>query len=137
MVTWPFTNLFILRKWCGFEKPNHHYFKIWPTNRFSKAKSCNFHFHKNDVTYLSIANGLFIGSRTCFEDMLKIIRELSCHFFYHFLQSLKPTQLFVSMLKHFGHFYGLISRNIYHHVGRSRSIACIRNRNFLCLYSFL
>ena len=26
LVTWPFTNLFILRKWCGFEKPNHHYF---------------------------------------------------------------------------------------------------------------
>ena len=27
-------------------------FKIWPTNRFSKAKSCNFHFRKNDVTCL-------------------------------------------------------------------------------------
>ena len=26
LVTWPFTNLFILRKWCGFEKPNHYYF---------------------------------------------------------------------------------------------------------------
>ena len=26
LVTWPFTNLFILRKWWGFEKPNHHYF---------------------------------------------------------------------------------------------------------------
>ena len=26
LVTWPFTNLFILRKWCGFEKPNHHNF---------------------------------------------------------------------------------------------------------------
>ena len=26
LVTWPFTNLLILRKWCGFEKPNHHYF---------------------------------------------------------------------------------------------------------------
>ena len=29
-------------------------FKIWPTNRFSKAKSCNFHFHKNDVTCLLV-----------------------------------------------------------------------------------
>ena len=26
LVTRPFTNLFILRKWCGFEKPNHYYF---------------------------------------------------------------------------------------------------------------
>ena len=33
-------------------------FKIWATNRFSKAKSCNFHFHKNDVTWPLSANGL-------------------------------------------------------------------------------
>ena len=26
LVTWPFTNLFVLRKWCGFGKPDHHYF---------------------------------------------------------------------------------------------------------------
>ena len=26
LVTWPFTNLFILRKRCGFEKPNDYYF---------------------------------------------------------------------------------------------------------------
>ena len=26
LVTWPFTNLFILRKCFGFEKPNYHYF---------------------------------------------------------------------------------------------------------------
>ena len=26
LVTLPFTNLFILRKWYGFEKPNHYYF---------------------------------------------------------------------------------------------------------------
>ena len=26
LVTCPFTNLFILRKWFGFQKPNHHYF---------------------------------------------------------------------------------------------------------------
>ena len=26
LVTWPATNLLILRKWCGFEKANHYYF---------------------------------------------------------------------------------------------------------------
>ena len=26
LVTWPATNLLILRKWCGFEKRNHYYF---------------------------------------------------------------------------------------------------------------
>ena len=26
LVTWPSTNLLFLRKWCGFEKPNHYYF---------------------------------------------------------------------------------------------------------------
>ena len=26
LVTWPATNLLILRKWCGFEKPNYCYF---------------------------------------------------------------------------------------------------------------
>ena len=26
LVTWPATNLLVLRKWCGFEKPNHYYF---------------------------------------------------------------------------------------------------------------
>ena len=26
LVTWPATNWFILRKWCGFEKLNHYYF---------------------------------------------------------------------------------------------------------------
>ena len=29
-------------------------FKIWPTNRFSKAKSYNFHFQKNDDTCLLV-----------------------------------------------------------------------------------
>ena len=33
-------------------------FKIWPTNRFSKAKSYNFYFHKNDVTWPLSAIGL-------------------------------------------------------------------------------
>ena len=33
-------------------------FKIWPSNRFSKAKSYNFHFHKNDVTWPLSTNGL-------------------------------------------------------------------------------
>ena len=26
LVTWPATNVLILRKWCGFEKLNNHYF---------------------------------------------------------------------------------------------------------------
>ena len=26
LVTWPATNLLVLRKWCGFENPNHYYF---------------------------------------------------------------------------------------------------------------
>ena len=59
LVTWPATNVLILRKWCGFEKLNHHLFKIWPTNRFLKAKSFNLHFYKNDVTWPLSANGLF------------------------------------------------------------------------------
>ena len=58
LVTWPATNLLILRKWCRFAKPNHYLFKIWPTNRFLKKKSYNFHFHKNDVTWPLSANGL-------------------------------------------------------------------------------
>ena len=33
-------------------------FEIWPTNSFSKAKSYNFHFHENDVTWPLSANGL-------------------------------------------------------------------------------
>ena len=34
-------------------------FKIRPTDRFSKAKSYNLHFHKNDVTWPLSAIGLF------------------------------------------------------------------------------
>ena len=34
-------------------------FKIWPTNRFLMAKSYNFNFRKNDVTWPLCANGLF------------------------------------------------------------------------------
>ena len=61
LVTWLATNLLILRKWCGFEKPNHYIlFKIWPTNRFSNAESYNFHFHKNDVTWPLSANDLLL-----------------------------------------------------------------------------
>ena len=33
--------------------------KRWPTNNVSGTKSCNFHFHKNDFTWLLSANGLF------------------------------------------------------------------------------
>ena len=35
------------------------FFKVWPTDHFSKAKSYNFRFHKNDVTWPLSANGLF------------------------------------------------------------------------------
>ena len=35
-------------------------FKIWPTNRFSNAKSYNFHFQENYVTWPLSANGLFL-----------------------------------------------------------------------------
>ena len=46
----------IVRVW----KLNHYYVvKMWPTNRFSKANSYNFHFHKNDITWPLSANGLF------------------------------------------------------------------------------
>ena len=69
LVTWPATNLLILRKVCGFEKPIEItiiLFKIWPTNRFSKAKSYNFHFHKNGVTWPLSANGLlWLGNVFC------------------------------------------------------------------------
>ena len=34
--------------------------KIWSTNRFLKAKSYNFHIHKNDVTWPLSANGLLL-----------------------------------------------------------------------------
>ena len=34
-------------------------FKVWPTDHFSKAKSYNFRFRKNDVTWPLSANGLF------------------------------------------------------------------------------
>ena len=63
LVTWPATKLLILRKSRGFEKPNHYYlFKIWPTYRFSKAKSDKFHFQKNDVTWPLSANPLLVKS---------------------------------------------------------------------------
>ena len=60
LVTWPATNLLILRKWFGFENQiTNLLFKIWPTNRFSKAKSYNFHFHENNVTWPLSANCRF------------------------------------------------------------------------------
>ena len=48
LVTWPATN-----------------FKIWPTNRFLKAKSYNFHFHKNDVTWPLSAWPIHFLHREC------------------------------------------------------------------------
>ena len=40
-------------------------FKVWPSYRFSKAKSYNFHFHKNDVTWPLNANGLLRSLQVC------------------------------------------------------------------------
>ena len=60
LVMWPDTNLFILRKCAGLKNQiTIILFKIWPSNRFPKAKSYNFHFHKNDVTWPLSANGPF------------------------------------------------------------------------------
>ena len=52
LVTWPAKNLPVLiKKMVRVEKPNHYYIVKDMTNQsFSKAKSYNFHFHKNDVT---------------------------------------------------------------------------------------
>ena len=46
LVTWPATNLLILRKWCGFEKPNHYYYPLIVFRRqnhitFTFIKSCH------------------------------------------------------------------------------------------------
>ena len=45
---WPAMNLLILRFGAGGLKNQFTIilFKIWPTNRFSEAKSYNFHFIK-------------------------------------------------------------------------------------------
>ena len=61
LVTWPATNLLILRKWCGFEKLNHYYIfwlRYYPLMVFWR-QSYNFHFHKNDFTWPLSPNGLF------------------------------------------------------------------------------
>ena len=47
LVTWPATNFLAGLK----NQITIILFKIWPTNRFSKTKSYNFHFHKNDVRW--------------------------------------------------------------------------------------
>ena len=47
LVTWPATNLLILRNGVGLKNQiTIILFKKWPNNRFSKAKSNNFHCHK-------------------------------------------------------------------------------------------
>ena len=61
LVTWPATNLLILRKWCGFEKLNHYYIfwlRYYPLMVFWR-QNYNFHFHKNDFTWPLSPNGLF------------------------------------------------------------------------------
>ena len=47
-------------------------FKIWPTNRFSKAKSYNFHFHVNKVTWPLSVNGLLLSLLLCSHHAFKI-----------------------------------------------------------------
>ena len=39
-------------------------FKRWPTNSVSKAKSCNFLFHKNDVAWPLSASGQLSGGKS-------------------------------------------------------------------------
>ena len=52
-------NYSFLRKSCGFERPNRYFLlKVWATDHSSRAKSCNCHFHKYDVTCPLSANGL-------------------------------------------------------------------------------
>ena len=54
LVTWPSTNLLILRKINGTGLKNQItiiLFKILPTIRFSKAKSHNLHFHEKTMSH--------------------------------------------------------------------------------------
>ena len=66
------TNLLILRKWRGFENQiTNILFKIWPTDRFSKAKSYNFYFHKKMSHDLLVQIGLFISVNMKYTDHKK------------------------------------------------------------------
>ena len=58
---WPAMNFFIKKKkGAGLKNPmTIILFKIWPSNRFSRAKSYNFYFCKNYFTWSHSANGLF------------------------------------------------------------------------------
>ena len=51
-------------------------FKIWPTNRFSMAKSYNFLFHKNDVTWRLSVNGLLLLLKRLITSQRGVIRGL-------------------------------------------------------------
>ena len=70
-------------------------FKIWPTNRFSKAKSYNFHFHKNDVTCLWVQMAYVIYLIQCRLCNLQYIGEskrcLKDRFNEHRRPILNPT----------------------------------------------
>ena len=45
----------------------NHILVTWPTYRFSKEKSYNFHFNKNQVTWLLSANGQKTIDQPCFQ----------------------------------------------------------------------
>ena len=67
-------------------------FKIWPTNRFSKKISYNFHFHKNDVKWPLSANGLLPDWDWAWSDGTKAANWGSrkgylCERFFFFLPS--------------------------------------------------
>ena len=75
LVTWPALNLLILRKWCGFEKPNHYYLvETWPANYFSKAKSYYFDFHKTMSHDLLVKMACWFCV-TCISNILYVQRK--------------------------------------------------------------
>ena len=93
LVTWPTTDLLILRKWCRFEnKITIFLFKTWPTNRFWRKKSYNFHFHKNDVTWPLSASGLLL-------DEVSGNRNRDMRAFYtHGFRFLNPVSGFLTLI---------------------------------------
>ena len=79
LVTWPATNSLILRKRCGLKSQITIIIllKIWHTNRFSKVKSYNFHFHKYDAAWQSELNSDVARFTTHIKPVLQQIRLLT------------------------------------------------------------
>ena len=86
LVTWPATNLLILWQWCRFQI-TFILFRIWPTNHFLKAKSYNFHFHKNDVTWPLSANGLLVRHSSLLRNHRPCLKALSLFLTLLFIKS--------------------------------------------------